>query len=159
MDEWSRRTLLGNKLRECREELGLSLDKACKLINRAGQSKKLHRIENPKEDPGGKQRKGGPTLDVLMLEELGRLYGKNLGWFSSLPRGKRLRTRKEVLAAAAADGIRRTRKGHRAVALVSGSYATVGSVFKGMMKREVLTASIENGVTVYKPAPKNKTKP
>ena len=141
MDELSRRKQLGGKLRKRREKLGLSLEKACELINRAKQSKKLQRIEEPKDDPGGKQRKGGPTVDVLMLEDLARLYGRNLNWFSSLPPVKRLRTQKEVFAAAATDGIMRTSKGNRTFAKVSGTYTTVGSVFDGMLKRRLLTES------------------
>jgi hypothetical protein len=150
MDELARRKQLGRKLQNERKALGLSRDKVCELINRPGLSKRLLRIEQPSEKPTRNQRAGGATIDVLLLEDLARLYGKSLNHFLSQPKMKRLRTQREIEAASRVDGIRRTLKGSRTFAIVNGSYAAVGSIFDSMLRKGRFVAHQQNNITVYK---------
>jgi transcriptional regulator with XRE-family HTH domain len=153
-NELKRRKELGRKLRNEREALGLSLKKACELVGRPDYDKKLQRVEKPAGSPTKNQRAEGATIDVLLLEDLSRLYGKPLTHFLSQQREKRLRTKGEILKAAAADGIRRTSKGKRTFTIVNGTHAAVGSRFDRMLARGEFVGTLENGVTIYKPKPK-----
>jgi transcriptional regulator with XRE-family HTH domain len=156
-DEAKRREALGKKLRAARLAMGLSIADVCKLVDIPKQSASLTRIENPASAKGSsRQGTNGHALDVLFFEDLVRVYGESVQKFISQPRVKRLRTRADIMRAAASkSGIRRTKNGKRTFAVTAeGTMVTVGSQFNKLLKKKLIVAAHhQKNVTVYRVAP------
>ncbi len=152
MDDLQRRKTVGQKLRAARTGLGLSLADVCGLLGKEPTYRaRLFRIERARSSKGGKQSTDGASLDFLLLEDLARLYGRNLDHFMSRPKVSRRRNHGDVMATAKSGKIRKFHHSSRYFAFLNGELVTLGRAVKSAIKKGWLQPIHKKKFTLYMP--------
>ena len=106
MTALERRRKVGEVLRKLREATGLSQEEVCGYLDRPNSQASYSRLEKPKAGAAS-QAAEGKVLDLLLAEDLVRLYGVPLSVLETVPakvRSKRPRNRADILSMVGSSG-------------------------------------------------------